>query len=270
METIYINHNNIQKYYNVYPNQVLALGNFDGLHLGHCEVIKTAKCTAEKLANDLAVMTFHPHPKNVLSKGQYKVPQLMSFCTKQKRLEEMGVDRLFVIEFSNEFAQQSPKEFVQKYLIGLNVIHAVAGYDFKYGAQGKGHMDRLIADSDNQIHVTKVSKVSFNGEKISSTRIRKTLGEGNLDDIPNMLGNSYFTPAFWNGYKMQQYAHCLLPHPGLYETTIHTRGLTKDLDIVIKENGQLSFSTIHLPKTFKGKINIEWRKLKSQVKESVY
>ena len=114
---------------------VMALGFFDGLHNGHREVVKTAlRMAKEKSA--VAVMSFFPHPKSVLSDGKIQVDYLMPLSEKEKMLRELGVDLFYIVEFTKEFAALSPEQYVAKYLLNLGVIHAVAGFDFSYGFKG--------------------------------------------------------------------------------------------------------------------------------------
>lgn len=263
METFFISNDSIKQFHNTFDKQVLALGCFDGLHIGHCEVIREAKRISEAHLIDLAVMTFNPHPNNILSKGEKIVPQLMTLSMKQNKLKQMGVDRLFVVDFTKAFSEITSKQFVRDYVIDLNVIHVVAGYDFTYGAMGKGNMDCVREDSDDKVEVTKVDKVTYKGEKISSTRIRNQLAKGHIEDMPYMLGELYSIQAFWDGYEIQTYAYCMLPRAGVYEVLI-SAGTKKEItEIIVKENKKLMFSQAQLPLTFKGNILIQWRKAKS-------
>jgi len=133
----------------------MALGFFDGFHLGHCEVIKTAFQKAKEKEVSLAVMSFFPHPKTVLSNGNKQICYLMPPVEKEKMLEKLGVNTFYLVKFEPKFASISPEEFVANYLNNLGVIHAVAGFDFTYGHKGKGNMERLKRDSFYFIWVTK-------------------------------------------------------------------------------------------------------------------
>ena len=102
----------------------------------------------------------------------------MPLSEKEERLRSLGVDTFYIVEFDKEFAALTPDQFVAKYLIQLGVVHAVAGFDFCYGYRGAGNMDRLKNDSGGVVDVTKVEKVEYHGEKISSTCIRERLLNG--------------------------------------------------------------------------------------------
>lgn len=120
------------------PPTVMALGFFDGIHLGHQCVIRTAKKIADDRGYKSAVMTFHPHPSVVLGKKDAHVEYITPMRDKEKIVESLGIDILYVIKFDESFAGLLPQQFVDDYIIGLNVKHVVAGFDYSYGRLGKG------------------------------------------------------------------------------------------------------------------------------------
>lgn len=169
---------------------VVALGYFDGVHLGHQTVIRTAKSIAEKNGWLTAVMTFHPHPAVVLGKAE-RIPAITPLFEKEKIIKELGVDILYVVTFNEAFSKLSPQQFVDEYLIGLSVKHVVAGFDYTYGRYGKGTMATMPEHSRGKFEVTTIEKVEKNNVKISSTLIRSFIGEGNVDVLPEYLGRYY-------------------------------------------------------------------------------
>lgn len=172
---------------------VLAMGFFDGVHLGHRQVIAQAKQLAEKKGLKLAVMTFFPHPKEVLSRGKIRMDYLTPLEIKEELFAQLGVDRLYIVKFDEFFAQVAPKEFIRRYVIDLGVVHVVAGFDFTYGWKGQGNMETIRADGDYRFQVTTVSKIEHGGRKISSTLIRELLSEGKVHEIAAYLGSDYET-----------------------------------------------------------------------------
>ncbi|WP_285291763.1 bifunctional riboflavin kinase/FAD synthetase [Bacillus sp. ISL-35] len=176
-----------------FPAMAIALGYFDGVHLGHQQVIREAKKIAEARGVKSAVMTFDPHPSVVLGKSVQHVEYITPLEEKARLIEEMGVDYLFVITFSTEFSGLLPQEFVDQYIIGLNVQHVVAGFDYSYGKMGKGNMETIQFHSRSKFDFTVVSKLSTQeDEKVSSTLIRGFLRDGKVDEMPHLLGR-YFT-----------------------------------------------------------------------------
>ncbi|PLR97234.1 bifunctional riboflavin kinase/FAD synthetase [Bacillus sp. T33-2] len=175
------------------PAFAMALGYFDGVHLGHQKVINEAKSAAQKLGLKSAVMTFDPHPSVVLGKSEQKVQYITPLKDKIQLIEDLGVDYLFVVHFTPEFAALLPQEFADQYILGLNVKHVVAGFDFTYGRLGKGTMETLPFHSRGGFDFTVVPKLSSEGEKVSSTLIRSCLKKGEMDRIPSLLGRFYTT-----------------------------------------------------------------------------
>lgn len=122
--------------------QVVALGQFDGLHLGHASVITSAVALAREAGVPAAVMTFYPHPKDVMGKGDYE-GYLTPSKDKQELLAGMGVELLYIIEFNEELSRVSPADFVSVMLLPLQIITAVVGFDFRFGYMGGEMRTRL-------------------------------------------------------------------------------------------------------------------------------
>ena len=169
------------------------MGYFDGVHRGHQQVILEAKNHAEEKGICSAVMTFDPHPSVVLGRTNQRTKYITPLTEKIKIIEELGIDYLFIINFTVEFANLLPQEFIDKYVIGLNVMHVVAGFDFTYGRMGKGTMETLPFHSRNQFSYSVVPKFTQDDEKVSSTRIRTLLKEGKTDALLSLLGRFYTT-----------------------------------------------------------------------------
>ena len=176
---------------NEFPPLAMALGYFDGVHLGHQQVILEAKKQAEEKGCSSAVMTFDPHPSVVLGKNEKHVQYITPLGEKVKFIEELGIDNLFIVNFSAEFAHLLPQEFIDQYVIGLNVQHVVAGFDYTYGRMGKGTMETLPFHSRDKFSYSVVPKFVQDNEKVSSTKIRHLLKEGKTNELPSLLGRFY-------------------------------------------------------------------------------
>lgn len=171
----------------------MALGYFDGVHRGHQKVILQAKAEAAERGLSSAVMTFDPHPSVVLRKTDQHIQFITPLKDKINLISELGIDYLFVVHFTEGFANLLPQEFVDQYIIGLNVKHVVAGFDYTYGRMGKGTMETLPFHSRNQFSFSVVPKYASGDEKVSSTRIRQYLKEGKTELLPSLLGRYYST-----------------------------------------------------------------------------
>ncbi|MCQ6279589.1 FAD synthetase family protein [Bacillus sp. EB600] len=262
METVYLNRDNLATWQEKAKPNVMALGCFDGLHNGHCKVINTAYEEAVKRDVKLAVMSFFPHPKTVITNGKEHVRYLMPLSEKIARLESMGVDTFYIVEFNQKFATHPPEKFVVNYLIQLGVVHAVAGFDFCYGCRGAGNMDRLINDSGGLINVTKVEKVEYKGKKISSSCIRERLLTGTVEDLPPFLGNFYEVKCNWDGEDLIPQPYYTLPAPGRYAVTLKNQmGSMKVEVMVLETQGDPSLKCLtDIPPFLKGRLSIVWKR----------
>ncbi len=168
---------------------VIALGNFDGLHLGHQAVIGRALALARAQGVAAAVMTFEPHPRMFFKPDQEPF-RLSPFRMKARVIEALGVDYLYVQTFDKEFSQRSPENFVAEILVkGLGISHIVVGYDYVFGHQRKGNVEVLRALADvHGFEVTAVEKLGAHEERFSSTSVRNLLRDGRPRDAARMLG----------------------------------------------------------------------------------
>ena len=191
MKTIHISHPHDLKRED-FPKSVMALGYFDGVHLGHQQVILAAKNTADREGVKTSVMTFHPHPSAVLKKGCEPKDLITPLREKIKIIEGLGADFLYIVEFSPEFASLSPETFIEQYIIGFNVCHVVAGFDFTFGKFGKGTMENFQEYAKGRVKSTAVAKYSNQDQKVSSTRIRSVIGAGDVEYAAELLGRPYY------------------------------------------------------------------------------
>lgn len=170
--------------------QVLAIGQFDGLHLGHASVIRRALDLGQSLGLPVSVLTFHPHPKDVMGKGDYE-GYLTPLSDKEAILASMGIDYMYVGEFTSEFSKVSPAEFVSGMLMPLQVDTAVVGFDFRFGHMGQGTAEALAPLSGGAIRVETVQPFLLDGEKVGSSGIRAALKAGDAEKAARWLGRPY-------------------------------------------------------------------------------
>jgi riboflavin kinase/FMN adenylyltransferase len=170
----------------------VALGNFDGVHLGHRGVISRAAEEARNNARSLGVVTFEPHPVTVLRPE--KAPRrLAPFRVKVRRLRECGVQVIYMLPFSREFSQKSAEQFVGEVLVeNLNVCHVVVGHDYRFGRDRLGDYDFLARQGKLLgFGVTEVSGIGRAGEPYSSTRVRNCLQSGEPRQAAAILGHMW-------------------------------------------------------------------------------
>ncbi|MEK3953983.1 MULTISPECIES: FAD synthetase family protein [unclassified Psychrobacillus] len=217
MKVILIDAENLEAVQRKSEQSVMALGFFDGLHKGHQTVIQIAKQHACKKQLPLAVMSFFPHPKTVITNSN--VDYLMPIEEKTHQLKKLGVDLLYIVHFTKEFASLAPQTFVEQYLMKLGVKVAVAGFDYKYGFKGEGQVHMIAEQSQQQIQVVIAPKVEMAGEKISSTLCRNLLKAGHVEKIYALCGRPYSIQ-----YDLQEgiEPYFTLPKRGHYNVEIHT------------------------------------------------
>ena len=169
---------------------VAAMGNFDGVHLGHRAVIDAARSDAAGSAAPLAVATFEPHPRTVFAPEAAPF-RLMTPDTRARRLDGLGVDLLYEVPFTRDLAALSPEAFARDVLsAALGVRHVVVGGDFRFGAKRAGDAEILIAlGKSHGFEVTVAPMVELPGGEVSSTRIRDALSDGRPQDAARMLGH---------------------------------------------------------------------------------
>jgi riboflavin kinase/FMN adenylyltransferase len=172
---------------------VVAIGNFDGVHLGHCAVIEEAARRAAELDAPHAVLTFEPHPRRVF-RPELPPFRLTPFPAKARLIEGLGVDLLFALRFDLEFAKKTPEDFVREVLVeGLGVRHVLAGYNFVFGHRRAGTPARLVElGKAFGFGVSILSPVTrADGEVISATAVREHLLRGAPAPAAALLGRSW-------------------------------------------------------------------------------
>jgi riboflavin kinase/FMN adenylyltransferase len=182
---------------------VVALGNFDGVHIGHRAVIASAIEMARKIDRPALAVTFEPHPRNFFSPGTPHF-RLTDEITKLRLLSGAGLDGAVVLNFDAKRAGTSAQDFINQELIGrLGVSGIAVGYDFHFG-KGRGGSPTLLASEAPKlgIEVRIQNHVDLLGRPISSSAIRSALSEGRVDEATAMLGGPWFvTGAVIHGDK---------------------------------------------------------------------
>lgn len=178
-------YNDLQQIDDNAKNCVIAIGNFDGVHRGHQELLGRAKKIANDHGKKLGILTFEPHPRRLFQPDQ-PPGRLTPATLKAERLEIEGVDYLFSLPFDWEFASQSADDFVQNVLVnGLDAAHIVIGFNFRFGQLRQGDAKTI---QRHNINVDVVTPVSDDNETISSSRIRSHIRRGEIDEANELLG----------------------------------------------------------------------------------
>ncbi|NQG97496.1 bifunctional riboflavin kinase/FAD synthetase [Streptococcus suis] len=170
---------------------VLVLGYFDGLHLGHKALLDRARKVADEQGLTVTVLTFPETPRLAFARFS---PDLLLHLTSQERrfqlMEQYGVDQLVLTDFTSEFAANSPQEFIDRYIKGLNARVLVAGFDYHFG-NCRADVTDLTALFEGRVEI--VEEVQVDGLKVSSSRIRQDIQAGNMSLVNRLLGYSFST-----------------------------------------------------------------------------
>jgi riboflavin kinase/FMN adenylyltransferase len=169
----------------------LALGVFDGVHIGHRAVIARAVDAAKADGGRAFVVTFSPHPIRVIAPGKAPSSLLATLDEKAEVVKGLGVEGLLVIRFDAEFAKMPAEDFVRKLATG-NVASISVGEDWRFGSKRLGDVEMLRRMGEKLgFRLNAISPVMWDGERISSTRIRQAIRDGNFDAVEEMLGQPY-------------------------------------------------------------------------------
>ncbi|TWW13907.1 riboflavin biosynthesis protein [Dellaglioa algida] len=216
----------------------LAMGFFDGVHLGHQKVILKAKQKANEKKIKLAVMTFDKHPSvQFQKKPERSIKYLTSMEKKISLMEGLGVDIFYILTLNNELASLTPQDFVTKYMIDLHAQVVVAGFDYTYGKKDIANMDTLSKYAHQQFEVVTVPELVSEDQKISSTRIRAAIDKGQINDVNRLLGYEYQTigevvhgeargrELGFPTLNLEFNEHIRIPGPGIYVTRVQVSGV---------------------------------------------
>jgi riboflavin kinase / FMN adenylyltransferase len=171
---------------------VVAIGNFDGVHRGHRALIEAAHARAQEQSAPLGVVTFEPHPREVLTPDRAP-PRLTPLRVKARILADVGVEHLFALAFNQHLMTKSPEAFVHDVLAGgLGARHVVVGFDFRFGHRRSGDADTLIRLGEEYgFGVTRLEPVAWRGEVCSSSRVRDAVAKGDVALARDLLGHPF-------------------------------------------------------------------------------
>lgn len=173
-------------------NTACTIGNYDGIHKGHQEILKNLK----KVANDknlkTVVITFYPHPRKILNPSQYKC-LIVNLETKIDLLKKENIDYILIVDFNKQFYQKSPEDFLKFLKESLNCKTLVVGKDWRFGYGAKGDINlakELSKDLGYEVYT--IEDVKDGDKRISSSKIRQYLKNGDVDKVKELLGRDYY------------------------------------------------------------------------------
>lgn len=175
-----------------FPNVVLTVGSFDGLHLGHQTILERVVRTAERIHGTPAVLTMQPHPREFFSPDN--APNLLTGEKKKRELlEAAGIEVIFVLPFDRRTADMEPETFVKEILVDhCHAKTVIVGHDCRFGKGARGTFTLLQALGEQYgFEVEQVPPLIIGAERVSSTLIRERVLQGDLDTVERLLGRKY-------------------------------------------------------------------------------
>src|SRR5687768_14591595 len=177
-----------------FKNAVVTIGTFDGVHLGHQQILRQLREEASRINGDTIIITFDPHPRKVVAVQKPAIHLLNTLDEKTLLLQQQGIDHVVVVPFNERFANQSATAYVNDFLIRYFHPHTlIIGYDHKFGKGREGDFHLLEKfSSEKGFKLIEIPQHVVNEAAISSTRIRECLLHGKIEEANQLLGYNYF------------------------------------------------------------------------------
>lgn len=176
------------------PNAVVTIGSFDGVHRGHQQILHQVTELAKGCQGESVVVTFHPHPRHVLSPDRDRFKLISTVEEKAQLLAGYGIDNIVVVPFDEAFYTQSPQDYIESFLMDkFNPTWIVIGYDHKFGKNRAGDITDLRRYAQQgHFHIKEIKKQMVEDIAVSSTKVRHALQEGKVQVAHQLLGH-FFT-----------------------------------------------------------------------------
>ena len=188
-----------------FKNAVITIGTFDGVHLGHRQIIDNLKTAAAEVNGESVIITFHPHPRKVVSSVITGVRLINTLAERIELLEQTGIDHLVIVPFTDFFANQTAEEYIQDFLVEKFRPHTIIiGYDHRFGKERSG--DYKLMEEKALVYNYQLKEIPehiLNAIKVSSTNIRNAILHSHIEEANNFLGYDFFFEGeVFNGDKI--------------------------------------------------------------------
>lgn len=177
-----------------FRNAVITIGTFDGVHLGHRQIIESLKQEAANANGESVIITFHPHPRKVVSSVITGVRLINTLPERIELMEQAGIDHLVIVPFTDFFANQTAEEYIRDFLVAKFHPHTIIiGYDHRFGKERAGDY-RLMEEKAPVYHyqLKEISEHLLDAIKVSSTNIRNAILHSNVEEANRLLGYTFF------------------------------------------------------------------------------
>lgn len=222
-------------------NAVVTIGTFDGVHRGHQVILKDMVRKAHEIGGETVVVTFYPHPRQVLCIGDNSLRLISTQEEKIKQMDALGIDNLIVIKFTKEFSTLSSEDFIRNYIVEkIRPAMLVIGYDHHFGNNRLGDFEMLNGlGAENNFKVERVPVQDVDNVVVSSTKIRNALQMGDIRQANSLLGHQFsYTGIVVHGMGLGRQMgyptanlevaleYRLIEKPGVYATFVDFDGKT--------------------------------------------
>lgn len=173
---------------------VVTIGTFDGVHLGHRQILEQLKQEADRIDGETVIITFHPHPRTIVSGDRQPLQLINTIEERIELLEQNGIGHLVIVPFTAEFAQQTPEAYIEHFLVSkFNPHTVIIGYDHRFGQGRKGDYKLMELYSDKLgFQLKEIPAHVINENTVSSTRIRMAVAQGAIEEANALLGYDFF------------------------------------------------------------------------------
>lgn len=174
-------------------NAVVTIGTFDGVHYGHQKIIAKLKEEAEQIHGETVILTFFPHPRMILHPEDHNLKLINTITEKAELLHDLGIDHLIITPFTRDFSNLSSEEYIKEILVDkIGMKAMVIGYDHRFGKDRSGGLIELQQFSKvYNYNVEEIPEQDIANLAISSTRIRKALAKGDINEANELMGHSF-------------------------------------------------------------------------------
>ena len=178
----------------VFRHAVITIGTLDGVHAGHRQIIERLKQTAAEAGGESVIITFHPHPRKVVSSVITGVRLINTLDERIELLEKTGIDHLVIVPFTDYFANQSADEYIRDFLVARFRPHTIIiGYDHRFGRERSGNYSLLEEKAPQYgYRLMEIPEHLLDSIKVSSTNIRNAILHSNADEANSLLGYTFF------------------------------------------------------------------------------
>jgi len=177
-----------------FRNAIITIGTFDGVHMGHRQIIDKMKAEAAEHNGETVIITFHPHPRKVVSSAILGVRLINTLEEKLDLLEQAGIDHVVVVPFTDAFANQSAEDYIQHFLVNTFHPHTIIiGYDHRFGRERAGDYRLLEKEAKKyNYRLKEIPKHILENISISSTNIREAILHSDIATANKLLGYEFF------------------------------------------------------------------------------